>query len=454
MKTFKEFAEYCDELQESSSGESGRRRLSSRGPSANRFDRNKQRQDSSNRAALSKAGFSRSSKPVTGKGGRKIKYTETSASTHHDTETSTYANQSDYAAAKIGNLGPKGNKPTSKRALQAKQIRKQLGGDRTPRPVHDVIVSKKRTYDDDDSGTMTKGRSFRKEVTKGVSANLKKAGAKPGDIMTSKPTSDSRSRMYAKTHNAVTNKRTGTTANRITKESYLLEKAKTFSSREEGEKHHGGTPEGYYWNNAEFVEETYITEGQSREEAEKKRLAKDNPDEWRVRKVGRAGEESWTTKRKDSLSQQGKRRRSRLNPLTQKELESHANRNLRPNAKELAAIAYDREEDAMEKQENAARRQSRKKKVKHVQDHSQPLQQDKRRPENKERFERVTPGHVASNLQVTSEPKNLAKGSKPPKKGERGYGTTRSGAVKNRLDKAQKFSDKMDRLIASIRKNK
>jgi hypothetical protein len=254
MKTFKEFAEYCDELQESSSGESGKRRLASRGPSANRSDRNKQKQDSSNRAALSKAGFSRSSRPVTGKGGRKIKYTETSASTHHDTETSTFANQSDYAAAKIGNLGPKGNKPTKGRALKAKQIRKQLGGDRTPKPVHDVAVNKKRTYDDDKSSTMTKGRSFRQEVTKGVSANLKKAGAKPGDIMTSKPTSDSRSRMYVKTHNAVTNKRTGTTANRITKESYLIEKSKTFSSREEGEKHHGGTPEGYYWNNAGSTE--------------------------------------------------------------------------------------------------------------------------------------------------------------------------------------------------------
>ncbi len=33
-------------------------------------------------------------------------------------------------------------------------------------------------------------------------------------------------------------------------ETYLIEKSKTFSSREEGEKHHGGTPKGYYWNNA------------------------------------------------------------------------------------------------------------------------------------------------------------------------------------------------------------
>ena len=49
----------------------------------------------------------------------------------------------------------------------------------------------------------------------------------------------------------------------------------------------------------------FILEGQSREDAEKKRLEKDNPDEWRVRNNG-AG--SWTTKRKSSLSGQGKTR--------------------------------------------------------------------------------------------------------------------------------------------------
>jgi hypothetical protein len=37
-------------------------------------------------------------------------------------------------------------------------------------------------------------------------------------------------------------------------ETYLIEKSKTFSSREEGEKHHGGTPQGYYWNNAGSTE--------------------------------------------------------------------------------------------------------------------------------------------------------------------------------------------------------
>ena len=201
----------------------------------------------------------------------------------------------------------------------------------------------------------------------------------------------------------------------------------------------------------EFVEKIHILEGQSREEAEKKRLAKPNPDEWRVRNTGGG---NWTTKRKSSLSAQGKRRSQKSNPLTKQELETHAKRTLRKNPSELADIALDREEVSKKKQTTAARRLTRKTGTRHVQDHSQPLQQDKRKPENRERFERVTPGDVASNLQVTSEPKNLKKGSKPPKKGERGYGTTRSGAIKKRLDKAQKFSNKMDRLISQIRSNK
>ena len=209
MITFVEFLELC----ESSTDESGRRRVSSRGPAQNRSERNKQRQDNSNRAALSKAGFSRSPRPITGTGGRRIKWTETSASTNHGTETATHANQSDYAASQIGNLGPKGKKPTSKRALEAKQILKQIGGDRTPRPVHDVAVNKNRH--DDGSSTMKKGRSFKQEVTKGVPSNLEKAGAKPGDIVTSTPTSYSRSRMYGKTHNTNTSKRTGITVDRI-----------------------------------------------------------------------------------------------------------------------------------------------------------------------------------------------------------------------------------------------
>jgi hypothetical protein len=214
MKTFQEFILECYELEESSLGErSSGRRLSSRGPSSDKWERGKQRKVSSSNAALKKAGFKRSTKYEAGKKGRPAKWTETSTSSHHDTETATYANQSDYASRHVGKKGA-----TSKRVSKLKKLRTQLGGDRTPRPVHNVAVNKKRTYDDDNSSTMTKGRSFRREVTQGVSSNLKKAGAKPGDIVTSNPTSSSRSRMYGRTHSTKTDKRTGVTVDRVRKE--------------------------------------------------------------------------------------------------------------------------------------------------------------------------------------------------------------------------------------------
>jgi hypothetical protein len=182
----------------------------------------------------------------------------------------------------------------------------------------------------------------------------------------------------------------------------------------------------------EFVEESYLTE-QSREDAEKKRLAKPNPDEWRVRNVGGG---KWTTKRKESISGQGTRRRQRLKGMSYKEILAFAKRNLKSKPAELAKVAQGIEKAAKTAQTREARSKTKTTGTKHVVDHNQP-QQDKRRPENRERFERVAPGDVSSNRRVVSEPENLRKGSKPPKKGEPGYGDTRSGAVRKVVKKAE-----------------
>ena len=206
----------------------------------------------------------------------------------------------------------------------------------------------------------------------------------------------------------------------------------------------------------EFVEEAYLIEGRRFVPKHVAQVRFNNmpPEEREERYLRNAGAKygGWGTKLKASLRNQRKRRSKLLNPLTQDELESQAKRSLsRKNPSELAAIAIDREENARKKQKAAARRLTKKTGVKHVEDHIQPLQQDQRIPKYRERFERVSPGHVASNIQVTSEPKNLRKGSKPPKKGQRGYGTTRAGAIDQRLNDAEKFSDKLDRLISSVK---
>jgi len=182
----------------------------------------------------------------------------------------------------------------------------------------------------------------------------------------------------------------------------------------------------------EFISDVYLPE-QSREDAEKKRLAKDNPDEWRVRNVGHG---KWTTKRKESISGQGKRRSARLKGLTYKEILAFAKRNLKGKPSEIAKTAQKIEKEQKAAQTREARKKTKETGTKHVVDHNQP-QQDKRRPENRERFEKVVPGDVSSNRSVLPEPENLAKGSKPPKKGEPGHGTTRSGAIKKVVDKAE-----------------
>ena len=403
MITFVEFLELC----ESSTGESGRRRVSSRGPSANRSDRNKQRQDNSNRAALSKAGFSRSPKPVTGKGGRKTKWTETSTSSHHDTETGTYANQSDYATSKIGNLGPKGNKPTSKRALKAKQIRKQLGGDRTPRPVHDVAVNKKRTYDDDNSSTMTKGRSFRKEVTKGVSDNLKKAGAKSGDIVTSTPTSDSRSRMYGKTHNTKTSKRTGVTVNRIREYFSILEVNRPES---------GTDKEKAAWDKQKA-----------------RRDALEDPSSVIIGQTGRdrEGNRTYTLKSAALRRQQGKRRSENLKPLTTRELEDHAKRNLYPTPTKTAKKAIRIEGGRKRAQRDDAKTRTQQTGQQYDVDHIQG-QPNRRRESLRSRFQKIHPGDASDNRQVMHGDENRSKNSKNTQRS-----TTRAGAVRAALMRAK-----------------
>lgn len=397
MITFREFVERA-ELSESSGGERGTRRLSSRGPSSDKFERDKQRNVSSSNAALKKAGFKRSTKYMSGAKGRPTKWTETSTSSHHDTETATYANQSDYASRTATKRGA-----TSTRVSKLKKIRTQLGGDRTSRPVHDVAVNKKRTYNDTPSSTMTKGRSFRKEVTKGVSDNLKKAGAKAGDIVTSNPTSGSRSRMYGRTHNTRTDSRTGRTANRFREAFDILEANRhfpnspaTFSSREEGEKHHKGTPSGYYWNN---------------------RGSKENP-KWRLKPNSqKKGEEE--------------RRRTNLKPLSHDELKDHAKRNLYPTPQKTANKALKIERERKRAQRDDATTKTQQTGQQHDVDHIQG--QPNRRSEGlRPRFQDIHPGDASDNRQVMHGGENRTKNSKNTQRS-----TTRAGAIRSALQRAR-----------------
>jgi hypothetical protein len=182
MITFQQFLE----LAESSTSERGKRRLAPKGPLKNKFSRGRQNLNTSNKVALKKAGFKRSD--------NKDRYPqdhEVSSSDHHTTGVATYKNQSDYAVdnapIKKG-FGRKKVRPTSERVQKLKALRKQMGGDRTSKPVHDVSIGSNDTTTSKNSSKqlISRGKSFKKEV-RAVPDTLKKAGAKPGDKVASTP---------------------------------------------------------------------------------------------------------------------------------------------------------------------------------------------------------------------------------------------------------------------------
>lgn len=216
MITFREFLE----LAESSGPESGKRRLAPRGPKKNKYSRRREATLTSDRAALKKAGFRRSrSNDIA------PEEHETWNSPHHSTITATYKNQSDYAVDSAPRKRTGLNKkvtPTSKRVRDLKALRKQMGGDRTSKRVHDVEV----TSDEDilkgsKKDLIARGRSFKKEV-QSVPQSLKKAGAKPGEKVTSTPMgvlrgedkkegAKKRDKIYTKALGAKMNPKTGKT---------------------------------------------------------------------------------------------------------------------------------------------------------------------------------------------------------------------------------------------------
>jgi hypothetical protein len=181
MITFQQFLE----LAESSTPERGRRRLAPRGPKANKYSRGRQRSETSDKVALRKAGFRRSASndPYP-------QDNEISSSKHHTTNVATYKSQSDYASSELPAKKSYGRKvrPTADRVRKIKALRKQMGGDRTPRQVHDVSIgaNDETTSKNDSKALISRGKSFKDEV-RAVPSTLKKVGAKPGDKVTSTP---------------------------------------------------------------------------------------------------------------------------------------------------------------------------------------------------------------------------------------------------------------------------
>lgn len=177
-------------LCESSSPERGRRRLTPKGPLKNKYSRSRQNANTSDKAALKKAGFKRSP--------NKDHYPqerEVSSSNYHTTNVGTYKHQSDYAKDSMPRKQTFSGErksyiviPTAKRVFHARTLRKQLGGDRTSKPVHDVSIGAddETISKNDQKNLIRRIKSFTGEV-RAVPSSLKKIDAKPGDKVSATP---------------------------------------------------------------------------------------------------------------------------------------------------------------------------------------------------------------------------------------------------------------------------
>lgn len=186
--------------------------------------------ESSDKAALKKAGFRRLSSSdykddlVTRDFRIRTRYNSPSHETtiHSDKNQTTFARGE--APEKISSRGKV--TPTNKRVPALRAIRTQLGGTRTARPVHTVTISAKR-YErkNDPKELVSRGKSFKQEL-QNVPKSLKKGGAKSGDIVIGLPSSallgedpkkgkEKRAKLYQKSFGAKLNPKTGLMAGRL-----------------------------------------------------------------------------------------------------------------------------------------------------------------------------------------------------------------------------------------------
>ena len=144
----------------------------------------------------------------------------------------------------------------------------------------------------------------------------------------------------------------------------------------------------------------------SKEDAEKMRQEKENPDDYVVKNKGGGHHHPIL---KDRLKGQQKRRSSVLKPITYQDLVNFGNRNLIPDSKKIAKKALNIERARKRTQKADAQRQSQDSGKQYDVDHIMP-QMDKKK--YTDRLHKIHPGDASDNRRVISQGENLRKGSK------------------------------------------
>lgn len=211
------------------------------------------------------------------------------------------------------------------------------------------------------------------------------------------------------------------------------------------DKHHDQTPDEWikgqrkmktfkeFYKYSSNICQTLIEKTWSSREAAVKGCKADPPfggEPYRIKQKARKGRPpEWRAVRATTRAAQEKKRRQNLRGLTYNDFYEFAKRNLYPNPAQFARKAQRIESSKKSSQTREAKKLTQQTGIQHSIDHSVP-QQTKRSPETRERFQRISPGDVSSNRQILPLSSNIQKGSRLPKRGEPGYGITRSGAIR------------------------
>ena len=198
-----------------------------------------------------------------------------------------------------------------------------------------------------------------------------------------------------------------------------------WSQKKKGDKPHYKPGTNKKYKKYQEVDEARTV--RSKEDAEKARQQKDNPDDWRVRNKG-GGHHGLN--RKSALQGQAKRRSGNLKSISKKELEDHGKRNLHKDWKSNAAKAMKTEVQRKKTQRAEAQKKSKETGKQHDVDH---IQGQANRKKHTDRWHKIHPGDSSDNRRVISQSDNLKKNSKDS--GEKKI--TRSSAIKRALDRAR-----------------
>lgn len=145
----------------------------------------------------------------------------------------------------------------------------------------------------------------------------------------------------------------------------------------------------------------------------------------------REGNRTYTLKSAALRRQQGKRRSENLKPLTTRELEDHAKRNLYPTPTKTAKKAIRIEGGRKRAQRDDAKTRTQQTGQQYDVDHIQG-QPNRRREGLRSRFQKIHPGDASDNRQVMHGDENRSKNSKNTQRS-----TTRAGAVRAALMRAR-----------------